>query len=164
MTPLICEESWHEWPAKHWSECFSHELFVVFPNWIDSLATGEATFGSYLLAAILCLLVLFAIAGIIGAISAVWEAISNRIADWFGKHPRASIWARFGLLNLLPALLAIGFIYGWIGTGIWDEGIAKAVGILIAAYYTVVGLIIVFGWPGEWNEIRRAEKRKAQRK
>jgi len=43
MPPLVCQESWYEWPAKHWQDCFHYEITEVFPNWIDSLATGDAT-------------------------------------------------------------------------------------------------------------------------
>lgn len=52
-TPLICEGSWHEWPVKRWPGCFQYELSISFPNWIESLATGNAAIGSYLIAAII---------------------------------------------------------------------------------------------------------------
>jgi hypothetical protein len=143
MTPLICEESWHEWPAKYWSECFTE----VFLNWLNSLATGDATIGSYAIAAVLGMVILSVV-------------IINGVEDWFAKRPRASIWARFGLLNLLPTAIAIVFIYGWISTGVWDKNDAEAAGIIIAVYYAFVGLIIAFSW----NAKRRAEKRNAQRK
>ncbi len=80
MTPLICEESWLDWPAKHWSECFSYEITEVFPNWIISLATGDATIGSYLIAAVVGFLGL-TVLGIIIAIIA--EAIVYPIAEWY---------------------------------------------------------------------------------
>jgi hypothetical protein len=79
-TPLICEESWYEWPAKHWLGCIHHETTVVFPNWVNSLATGDATIGSYLIAAILAA-ILFLYLPFIGLIIA-----ANRLGEWMERR------------------------------------------------------------------------------
>ncbi len=145
MTPLICEESWLNWPAKHWSECFSYEITEVFPNWIISLATGDATIGSYLIAAVVGFLGL-AVLGIIIAV----------IADWIEEHPRVKWWIKNGLINL-PGALLLGLAIHFFKSNKSADGVAAI--ILVALYYACVGLFIGFNRLGKWLEKRRAEKR-----
>jgi len=137
---------------------------TFIPNWFESLTTGDATIGSYVVAAVLGMVILSVIGGIIGVLRDILEDTQNLVADQFTKGPRTSRLAQICLINLLPTMIAIGFNYGWISTGVWDENNAEVAGILIAAYYAFVGLLFAAHWLGERDAKRRAEKRNAQRK
>ena len=132
MDNLICLESWWKWPLKEMPECFERELTEVFPQWLENLATGDATVGSYLLASLWLLFIILPCLLFIG----FWTI---EFCERYGKY----------LVHLPPV--------GLIGVFFYDRPAQDGpliLAIMVGAYYGCFGFVWLCWWCGQKMEGR----------
>jgi hypothetical protein len=149
----VCEPALNDLAIKYWEQCLPQKAAkwaAWLRDWVESLATGDATIGSYITAAVLAFFALSILAGIAGAALDIGVSGIDRFLE---RNPRVIGYIRTTIKALKIAFiiaLPILMLATALALGTWRA--IAVTGVIVLIYFAVVTLVYVgrrYGSKGE---------------